>query len=136
MDEATCRDLLRSATVAVLATSGAAGPHLVPIVFAVDGDTVVTAVDHKPKSTTSLVRLDNIARDDRVSVLAHHYEDDWDRLWWVRADGTARVIAADDADLTPLVAKYGPYRDRVPTGPVIEVTIDRWVGWSAADAGT
>ncbi len=41
-----------AATVAVLATVGAdAAPHLVPVVFAVEGDTVYTAVDAKRKST-------------------------------------------------------------------------------------
>ena len=35
--------------VARLATSGPQGPHIVPITFAVEGDTIVTAIDAKPK---------------------------------------------------------------------------------------
>ena len=44
--------------VARLATVGPDGrPHVVPICFALDGDTLYTAVDSKPKSTRRLRRL-------------------------------------------------------------------------------
>jgi PPOX class probable F420-dependent enzyme len=118
-----------------LATVGDAGPHLVPIVFALDGDRVVSAVDHKPKRTTRLQRLANIARDPRVSLLADHYDDDWEALWWVRADGHARLLddpAAAEQALTLLAARYRQYREDRPDGPVIEITVDRWTGWSAS----
>src|SRR5690606_41273301 len=45
----------------------------------------------KPKRSRELRRLENIRRDPRVTVLAHHYEADWSKLWWVRAEGTATV---------------------------------------------
>ncbi len=75
--------------------------------------TLVTAVDHKPKRTTALRRLANIAANPQVSVLVDHYEDDWDRLWWARADGRARVVpAGQDLELraTALDALAGRYR--------------------------
>ncbi|MEE9472759.1 MAG: pyridoxamine 5'-phosphate oxidase family protein, partial [Acidimicrobiia bacterium] len=79
------RDLLSSAQVGVLASVRPDGrAHAVPIVFAIDGDYLYTAVDHKPKSTTRLARLENIAANPQVSVLAQHYKDDWEQLWWVR----------------------------------------------------
>src|SRR5215210_939155 len=80
-----------------LATAGRDGrPHVVPCTFAVLGDaTIVSAVDHKPKRTTALRRLANIAANPRVAVLADHYADDWTKLWWARADGTAHVVAPD-----------------------------------------
>ena len=89
------------ARVARLASADADGrPHLVPVVFAVRGEVVVTAVDHKPKRTPDLKRLRNIAANPEVSLLADHYSDDWDRLWWARADGTAELAAtADPPDL-------------------------------------
>ena len=69
-------------------------PHVVPCTFALLGDaTIVSAVDHKPKRTTALRRLANIAANPRVALLADHYDDDWEALWWARADGTARVVA-------------------------------------------
>jgi PPOX class probable F420-dependent enzyme len=111
-------------------------PHLVPITFALDGEVIVTAVDHKPKRTTALRRLANIAANPRVSVLADHYEDDWSKLWWVRADGTARVVeprapAYQDA-VARLVERYEEYRERPPEGPAIAITVSRWSGWRAA----
>ena len=79
--------------VARLATADATGrPHVVPICFVVDGDTLYFAVDAKPKRTTDLKRLRNIAANPAVSVLFDHYEDDWSKLWWVRVDGAARLV--------------------------------------------
>ena len=88
-----------TATVARLATVGQTGrPHLVPVTFALDGDLIFTVVDAKPKTTTDLRRLRNIGAEPRVAVLADHYEDDWDGLWWARADGLATILR-DPADL-------------------------------------
>jgi PPOX class probable F420-dependent enzyme len=117
--------------VARLATVDPSGaPHLVPIVFAVAGDTIFSAVDAKPKRTRALRRLANIAANPRVSVLADHYEDDWSRLWWVRADGVARVTDASPAGLAALVARYPQYRTAPPPGPFLEIAVDRWSAWS------
>ncbi len=97
MDEGDLRRRLADSTVAVLATVTPDGrPHAVPVCFALDGAVIYFAVDHKPKRTTDLQRLRNIAANPAVSLLAEHYEHDWNRLWWVRADGIARVLAAGD----------------------------------------
>lgn len=122
------------ARVARLASADADGrPHLVPVVFAVRGEVVVTAVDHKPKRTPDLKRLRNIAANPEVSLLADHYSDDWDRLWWARADGTAELAAtADHPDLvSALVDKYSQYRRTPPSGTLIVVRVHRWSGWAA-----
>ncbi|MBX6768246.1 MAG: TIGR03668 family PPOX class F420-dependent oxidoreductase [Actinomadura rubrobrunea] len=111
-------------------------PHLVPVTFAVRQAVLYTAVDHKPKRSRDLRRLANIRANPHVSLLADHYDDDWDRLWWVRADGHARVIddpAAMADPITLLRDRYAQYRDRPPQGPVIAVTIDAWTGWAASD---
>ena len=79
--------------VARLATIGAGGDvDLVPITFSLVGTTLVTAVDHKPKRSRRLRRLDNIEHNPRVTVLIDHYADDWTTLWWVRLRGTAVVV--------------------------------------------
>lgn len=106
-------------------------PHLVPITFAVYGDTLVTAVDHKPKRHHALRRLANIDDHPLVSLLVDHYDEDWTQLWWVRADGLARVAPIDPEAVEWLGEKYQQYRDRPPEGPVIRVRITRWTGWSA-----
>lgn len=130
MTPAQARERFAAARIARLATVAADGsPHLVPVVFAVVGERIVTAVDHKPKTTTRLRRLANIAAEPRVSLLADEYDEDWARLWWARADGRARVVA--EHDLAPLVARYPQYRDRVPGGPVIVIDVERWSGWAA-----
>ena len=135
MDAAAARDRFASSHVAHLATVDAKGlPHVVPIVFAVDRDTIYFAVDHKPKRTTDLRRLRNIAANPHVSVLVDHYADDWTALWWARADGTARVLApGPDADraITLLVERYPQYRgDQRPAGPVVAIAVEAWSGWS------
>lgn len=132
------RGLFAQARVARLATVGASGrPHLVPIVFALDGDVVYSAVDAKPKRTTALRRLENVRRDPRVALLADHYDDaDWDALWWVRADGGARVVDAQEPEarraLELLAGRYAQYRAAPPRGPVLAVAVERWSGWRAS----
>ncbi|SDL31692.1 PPOX class probable F420-dependent enzyme, Rv0121 family [Nocardioides sp. YR527] len=134
-EEQWARERFADARVARLATVSAdAAPRIVPIVFAVAGDVLVTAVDHKPKSTTRLRRLEDIAANPRVAVLVDRYDDDWDQLWWARADGVASVH--ETYDLAPLVAKYADYRERPPAGPVIAVEVTRWSGWSSQPGGT
>lgn len=109
-------------------------PHIVPVVFAVAGDLLWIAVDHKPKSSRNLKRLRNIQSNPAVSLLVDHYEDDWTALWWARADGTAAVVSTPSAMTDPidhLVAKYPQYQAIRPEGPVIEVKVTRWTGWAA-----
>lgn len=128
-----CRQRFAAARVARLATADAAGrPHLVPICFALVDEQLVSAVDQKPKSTTALRRLHNIADNRAVTVLCDHYADDWTQLWWVRIDGVATVTgdAQHPAALAALLAKYAQYRDDPPRGPVISVAIQRWTGWA------
>ena len=122
-----------SARVARLATSGPDGPHVVPISFAVAGDVIYHAVDHKPKRTTALKRLDNLRADPRASVLVDHYDEDWEQLWWERADGVASILAPGHAEaLAALQAKYPQYAERPPEGPVVSIKVSRWSAWSAA----
>lgn len=130
LDEAEVRARFAQARVARLATvSGVGSPHLVPITFVLTGSQLVTAIDAKPKSTTALRRLDNIAVNPFVSVLVDDYVEDWTRLWWARGDGWATVH--ESYDLAALIAKYAQYSENPPVGPVIVVEIDHWSGWSA-----
>lgn len=107
------------------------GPRSVPVVFGVTSDRrLVTAVDHKPKSTRALRRLDDIGADPRTTLLCHHYADDWTELWWVRVDGTAEVF--DDpkpTDRRALTDRYAQYTEQPPTGPWILITPHAVTGW-------
>jgi len=120
-----------SVRVARLATAGADGrPHVVPICFVLDGDTLYTAVDEKPKRTRALRRLRNIEQNPWVEVVIDHYEEDWARLWWVRLRGRARIAELDERALELLAEKYPQYRDSPPRGPLIAVAIDVRVEWT------
>jgi PPOX class probable F420-dependent enzyme len=138
VDASEARERLAGARVARLATADTAGrPHLIPICFAVDGETIYSAVDHKPKRTSELRRLRNVSENPRVAVLADHYEDDdWSALWWVRADGAGRVLDPESPEarraVEVLSARYAPYRRTPPSGPVLAVDVDRWSGWRGA----
>jgi len=131
-DEARAR--FAQARVARLATADATGvPHIVPIVFAVDGDRIVTAIDGKTKRGGALRRLQNIGANPQVSVLVDHYDDDWSRLWWARADGRAQVLGAGadaDAALSLLRRRYPQYATVVLPGPALVIEVERWSGWT------
>jgi PPOX class probable F420-dependent enzyme len=160
---AQARSLFAAARVARLATvDAAARPHLVPVTFVLDGgdggggggpvDRVWFAIDAKPKRTQQLRRLRNIEANPQVSLLVDEYDEDWERLWWVRADGQAHVYVAS-ADVDPaaaapasadsasaahqrarihdlLRAKYPQYAAvDVSHGPLVEIAVERWTGW-------
>jgi PPOX class probable F420-dependent enzyme len=130
MDEAEAHRRFAAARVARLATVRADGrPHVVAVCFAMAGEEIVTAVDAKPKSTRALARLDNIAAHPDVSLLVDHYADDWSQLWWVRADGRARVVDITVDHLDALARKYSQYADAPPAGPAIVVRPAHWASW-------
>jgi PPOX class probable F420-dependent enzyme len=132
VDEAEARALLAAARVGRLATVAADGrPRVVPFCFVVDGDTLHSAVDHKPKTTTRLRRLDDIAGHPDVTVLVDHYDDDWSQLWWVRVRGRAVVVDEAEPARRLLAAKYAQYRERPPSGPFIRVELQEWRWWSS-----
>jgi len=130
------RRRLETSFVARLATVDADGrPHIVPITFGLEDKTLYFAVDFKPKRTTNLKRLSNIATNPAVSVLIDRYESDWDLLWWVRLDGTARIVTEPgevEHAVNLLAQRYEQYRTIRPAGPVVAITIERMTGWSAA----
>ena len=133
-DEA--RSLVQGARVARLATTNTGlGIDVVPITFALlPGDRLVSIVDQKPKSTTRLRRLDNIRAHPEVTVLVDHYEDDWNRLWWVRMRGTASIVAEGevfDEARAALTERYPQYVAEPPPGPVVSVAVSDWSGWQA-----
>jgi PPOX class probable F420-dependent enzyme len=131
MDDALIARRFESAAVARLATVTAAGwPHVVPCCFVLAGNRIFSAVDDvKAKSTRDLRRLDHIRAHPEVSVLVDHYEEDWSQLWWIRADGRARVADRDAEALRLLAAKYAQYEERPPPGPIVIIDVERWRAW-------
>jgi PPOX class probable F420-dependent enzyme len=126
---------LAAARVARLATTDPDGrPHLVPIVFAFEGKTLYSAVDRKPKRSATLRRIENARVRPDVTILVDHYEEDWDRLWWIRLRGRARVL--DDGEeraraVRLLESKYRQYRSEPPDGPVLAVDVTEVREWTS-----
>jgi PPOX class probable F420-dependent enzyme len=129
------RELVAAARIGRLATLTPDGRlHLVPISFALEGETLYSAVDEKPKRSRKLQRLANVRANPDVAVLVDHYDEDWSHLWWVRLRGTARVVEEGselEAALALLTDKYEQYRAQPPGGPAIAVAVEEWRGWEA-----
>lgn len=136
MDKREARARFGAARVARLATVRPDGaPHVLPVVFALDGDAVWLVVDEKPKRHRRLQRLVNVGAEPRVSLLVDSYDEDWSRLWWVRADGRARVVDGGpelERAVGLLLDRYPQEREQLPKGPALEVEVERWRHWSAA----
>ena len=124
---------LGTARVGRLATVGSDGhPHVVPCCFALHDAILYSAVDAKPKSSFKLRRISNVRANPLASLLVDDYVEDWSLLWWIRLDGTARVLESGseyDQAIELLVKKYEQYRRQRPPGPVIAIDIARWRGW-------
>ncbi len=133
MDE--LRDRVTEARVARLATIDPEGrPHLVPVCFALDGDTAYSAVDQKPKRSQELQRLENIRANPAIALIVDHYDEDWTQLWWVRLRGQAAVLEPGperERALALLADKYEQYRADPPRGDVLAVRVEEWRSWSA-----
>lgn len=89
------RLFLNNRRVAHVATADRdAAPHVVPVCFAVSGDTLYVTIDAKPKRKPDapLKRLKNIAQNPAVAVVADRYEEDWGRLGWVMLRGRAEIL--------------------------------------------
>lgn len=128
------RQRVSAARVGHLATVSADGrPHAVPVCFALVDDVAYSAVDQKPKRTTRLRRIANVEATGRACLLVDEYDEDWSALWWVRLDGTARIVDGEEARraVEALAEKYRQYAERAPAGPVLALDVAQWSGWSA-----
>ncbi len=137
MNTAEARERFARAEVARLASVAPDGrPHIVPIVFALEAETIYSVVDDKPKQGRRLQRLTNLRANPAAAVLADEYEQDWRRLWWVRADGHARIIEPSDPEALRAVALLAErYPQQRATGEVLAVDVRRWSGWAAGSDG-
>jgi PPOX class probable F420-dependent enzyme len=113
-------------------TDGVGAPRVLPVTYAVAGDRVVSAVDHKPKrdETRELARVRWLRRDPRAALTVDRYDDVWERLAWVQLLGTIAIEdELDDDALEALTARYPQYRERPPQGPLLRLTVQRTLCW-------
>lgn len=110
-------------------------PRVMPVTYAISGESLVTAVDHKPKRRTGedIARVRWLRARPAAALTVDHYDDDWSRLAWVQAIGVMRVLGADAAPraIAALTDRYQPYVGNPPAGPVLVLEPDRLLWWRA-----
>jgi PPOX class probable F420-dependent enzyme len=110
-------------------------PRVLPVTYAVNGESLVTAVDQKPKrrSGEALARVRWLRARPAAALTVDHYDDDWSALAWVQALGTVRVLDAASAPeaMASLAERYEPYRTDPPAGPLLVLEPDRLLWWHA-----
>ena len=131
------RRSLEGARVGRLATAdGEARPHVVPFCFALDGETVVTPIDEKPKRgrPSDLRRVRDIRENQRVAMVVDHWSEDWERLGWLQLRGTAVLIEPEEpghaAAVVALRTKYDQYRTHaLEERPIIRIQPGSVLAW-------
>ena len=87
--------IIYRARVARLATADSkAIPHIVPVVFAFDGEKYYIPVDEKTKTTKpdKLRRIKNIEINPAVALLIDEYSEDWKKLLFIMIQGKASIL--------------------------------------------
>jgi PPOX class probable F420-dependent enzyme len=130
------RRFLAVQRVARLATADAAGrPHVVPICYAVTGDTVYFTVDEKPKKKPGarLKRLSNLRENPFAALVVDRYDEDWTRLGWVMLQGSAEILESGDEHARAqanLRARYPQLATmRIAGLPVVAVRVHHVASW-------
>jgi PPOX class probable F420-dependent enzyme len=110
-------------------------PRVLPVTYAITGESLVTAVDQKPKrrSGEELARVRWLRARPTAALTVDHYDDDWSALAWVQALGTVSVLDAARAPeaMAALAQRYEAYRSDPPAGPVLVLEPDRLLWWHA-----
>ena len=134
------RRFLDTRRVAYLTTVDAAGaPHAVPVCFALAEGTAYVVSGGEPHRAGRRLdkRIRNLARNSRASLAADHYEEDWDRVAWVRVDGPAEVFTSGrehDEAVGLLRERYPQFNDKDLDGaPVIALRIERVLSFGPLD---
>jgi PPOX class probable F420-dependent enzyme len=113
-------------------------PRVLPVTFAVVEGDVWSAIDDKPKrrAGAELARVRWLRARPASALTVDRYDDDWSRLAWVQVLGLAAVLdaAGHEPVLRALAARHPQYRDRPPAGPLLRLTPERALCWSASGA--
>jgi PPOX class probable F420-dependent enzyme len=135
------RRFLEAQRVARLATADAAGrPHVLPICYALTGNTVYFTIDEKPKRRPGarLKRLANLRENPFAALVVDRYEEDWSRLGWVMVQGRAAVLESGpehDLAQASLRARYPQLATmRIERLPVVAVRVDHVASWGRLES--
>ena len=136
--DSTVAGFLERRRLAHLATADARGrPHVVPVCFAVLGQTLYSAIDEKPKrgEPNTLRRVRNVLANPQASLVADVYDDaDWTHLGFVLVSGRARLLAPGGDEHARAVARlrqrYAQYRAMaLDQRPVLALDVERVTTW-------
>jgi PPOX class probable F420-dependent enzyme len=133
---AWANELLRDARVGRLGLLDLDGaPRVLPVTFAVADGRIWSAIDRKPKTSEEPARLRFLRRDPRAALTVDRYSDDWSELAWVQVLARVEIVGVADGrvGLEALRAKYAPYREDPPPGPLLVLRPERYLWWSAAE---
>jgi PPOX class probable F420-dependent enzyme len=108
-------------------------PRVLPVTFALAGGAVWSAIDEKPKRTPEPARVRRLRRRPEAALCVDVYSDDWSQLAWVQLLGRVEWVDVDrgGAGMAALAAKYAPYAERTPPGPLMRLSAERALYWRA-----
>jgi PPOX class probable F420-dependent enzyme len=136
LSEDDCIDRLASTGHGVLATVHRdRGVDAVPVVFAFSRGRILVPIDTiKPKRTTDLQRTKNLRADPRCALLAEHYSEDWEHLWWVRVHARGSVCPEEalDAARRVLAERHPRYSVEGSIAAVLVLDPESFSGWAAS----
>ena len=129
------RELIESERVARLAfLDDRDRPRVLPVTFAPAEGAIWSAIDEKPKRRPEPARVRFLRRRPEAALCVDVYDDDWSRLAWVQLLGAVSIVGVGEggAGLDALSAKYAPYRERRPPGPLLRLEVERALHWRAS----
>jgi PPOX class probable F420-dependent enzyme len=136
--EPWARRLLIESSSAHLGTSTKDGtPHVVPICYVYDGNSIYSSIDEKPKRTSPdrLRRVRNIIENSSVSLVVDKYGEDWSKLRYVIVPGIAQILHEGDEHkraISLLRKKYHQYRSmKLENRPIVKIRPVSVIAWSA-----
>jgi PPOX class probable F420-dependent enzyme len=111
-------------------------PRVLPVTYVLLDGAIWSAVDRKPKRAGEPARVRYLRRRPEAALTVDHYSDDWRELAWVQVLGSVKLLEPSQAKpaIAALAAKYEPYRDEPPPGPLLRLVPDRLMWWAAKDS--
>ncbi len=108
-------------------------PRVLPVTFVVAEGAVWSAIDDKPKQAEEPARVRYLRRRQDAALVADVYDDDWSRLAWVQLLGRVDIVPVESSDdaIAALAAKYPPYAEQTPPGPLLRLAVERTLHWRA-----
>jgi len=118
---------------------GEGQPHVLPVCFAVLGESAYFTIDEKPKRVGAwrLKRMRNIVANPRVALVVDRYAEDWGRLGWVMLQGRADVLTDGDEHDRAQAALRARYPQlatmAIEALPVVAIRIEQVKSWGNLD---